>query len=166
LAASSALGNGITLGAGGIQAPAGLSIAGLRVLVVDDQEEACAALADFLNRRGALVTTASSGAEALAILSTSPDEARPDVLLCDIAMPGEDGYAALRRLRALEEARGVAAAQRIPAIALTSMAGNEARLRALSAGFQIHVAKPVDPVELILVIANITGVGRRDAASH
>jgi CheY-like chemotaxis protein len=133
------------LGNEGIQLPAGLTIAGLRVLVVDDQAETCAALADFLNSRGALVTTASSAAEALAILSNSPDEARPDVLLCDIVMPGEDGDTALRRLREHEEARGVAASQRIPAIALTSLAGTEARLRALSAGFQLHVAKPVDP---------------------
>jgi len=64
-------------------------------------------------------------------------------------------YTALRRMRAIEEARGVAASQRIPAIALTALAGDEERLRALSAGFQCHIAKPADPVELMVVIANI-----------
>jgi CheY-like chemotaxis protein len=138
----------------------------MRVLVVDDQEEARASLADFLSRYGAEVTTVSSGAEALAILSNLPGGARPDILICDIAMPEDDGYAALRRMRALEEARGVAASQRIPAIALTAFSGNEERLRALSAGFQMHVAKPVDPVELILVIDNIARVWRQETASN
>jgi PAS domain S-box-containing protein len=143
---------------GDIQLPTGLTIAGTRVLVVDDQEEARATLSDFLNSCGAVVMTASSGAEALTYLSNPPDGDPPDVLLCDIAMPGEDGYAALRRVRALEEARGVAALNRIPAIALTGLTGARERLRALSAGFHLHIAKPVDPVELMLVIANIVGM--------
>src|SRR5262245_54920390 len=148
---------------GGIIMPAGLTISGVRVLVVDDQEEARAMLADFLGRCGAVVTTASSGAEALTALSNLWGGRRPDVLLCDIAMPEEDGYAALRRVRALEEALGVAASERIPAVALTAHTGNEARSRSLSAGFRFHVAKPVDPVELTLVIANVTGTFRREA---
>jgi CheY-like chemotaxis protein len=135
----------------------------VRVLVVDDQEEARAMLADFLIQCGAVVTTASSGAEALTVLSNPWDGVRPDVLLCDIVMPEEDGYAALRRVRALEEALGVAATERIPAVALTSLTGNEVRLRTVSAGFRFHVAKPVDPVELTLVIANVTGTLRRQA---
>jgi ATP-binding cassette subfamily B protein len=113
-----------------------------------------------------VVTTASSGAEALTILSDPSDGARPDILVCDIAMPEEDGYAALRRMRALEEARGVAASQRIPAIALTAFGGIEDRLRALSAGFQMHVAKPADPVELIMVIDNFARIWRREAAAN
>jgi PAS domain S-box-containing protein len=145
-------------------APAGLTIAGIRVLVVDDQEDARAMLAEFLGHCGAVVTTASSGAEALTIISDPPGGARPDVLLCDIAMPGEDGYTALRRMRALEEARGVAASQRIPAIALTALAGAKERLRALSAGFRFHIAKPVDPVELMYVIANTVGTWRQEEA--
>jgi PAS domain S-box-containing protein len=146
---------------GAFPLPDGVTIAGLRVLVVDDQEEARVMLADLLSRCDAVVTTASSGAEALAVLANTEDEARPDVLVCDIAMPMEDGYTALRRMRALEAARGVAASQRIPAIALTALSGNEERLRALSAGFQCHVAKPVDPVDLIIIIANIAGLWRR-----
>jgi PAS domain S-box-containing protein len=149
-----------------IRLPAGITIAGLRVLVVDDQEDARALLAEFLGRYGAEVMTASSGAEALAILSDLPGGARPDILVCDIAMPMEDGYTALRRMRALEEARGVAASQRIPAIALTALAGNEERLRAISSGFQAHVAKPADPVELILLIDSIAGMWRRKAESN
>ena len=148
---------------GGIIMPDGAPIAGVRVLVVDDQEEARAMLADFLGQCGAVVTTASSGAEALTALSSTWDGARPDVLLCDIVMPEEDGYAALRHVRALEEALCVAASERIPAIALTSLNGNEVRLRALCAGFRFHVAKPVDPVELTYVIANVTGTLRREA---
>ncbi len=146
---------------GGIPLPDGVTIAGLRVLMVDDQEEARVMVADFLSRYGAVVTTASSGAEALSVLSNMTDDARPDVLVCDIAMPMEDGYTALRRLRALEDARGVAASQHIPAIALTALAGKEERLRVLSAGFQCHIAKPVDPVDLIVRIANIAGLWRR-----
>jgi PAS domain S-box-containing protein len=158
--------NGEAQPQGAILLPAGKTIAGLRVLVVDDQEEARALLADFLSRYGAEVMTASSGAEALAILSNLPGGARPDILICDIAMPEEDGYTALRRMRALEEAREVAASQQIPAIALTALNGNEERLRAMRAGFQMHVAKPVDPVELILVIDNIVGVWRQEKASN
>ena len=148
---------------GGVIMPAGLTIAGVRVLVVDDQEEARAMLADFLRQCGAVVSMASSGAEALTALSNPWDGAHPDVLLCDIVMPEEDGYAALRRVRALEEALGVAASERIPAIALTALTGNGERLRMLSAGFRFHVAKPVDPVELTLVIANVAGTLRQEA---
>jgi CheY-like chemotaxis protein len=110
--------------------------------------------------------TASSGAEALAILSNLQDGARPDILICDIAMPMEDGYTALRRMRGLEEARGVAASQRIPAVALTALSGNEERLRAIRSGFQAHVVKPADVVELIFVIDNIAGMLRRKSESY
>jgi CheY-like chemotaxis protein/anti-sigma regulatory factor (Ser/Thr protein kinase) len=156
------------LAAGEIQAddeatlPNGLTIAGVRVLVVDDQEDVRAMLADLLSRYGAIVTTVASGAEALAVLSNTTNDARPDVLVCDLAMPMEDGYTTLRRMRALEAARGVAASQRIPAIALTALEGGEERLRALRAGFQCHIAKPADPVELMMVMANIVGMWRQE----
>jgi PAS domain S-box-containing protein len=149
-----------------ISLPPGLTIAGIRVLVVDDHEEAREMLSEFLNMCGAVVMSASSGAEALIYLSNPPDGAPPDVLLCDIAMPVEDGYAALRRVRALEEARGVASLNRIPAIALTALTGAKERLRALSAGFNLHVGKPVDPVELMLVIANIAGIRQEGRLIH
>jgi PAS domain S-box-containing protein len=150
---------------GPILSPSEVAIAGLRILVVDDQEDARALLTQFLGRHGAVVMTASSGAEGLAILSDPPGGMRPDILLCDIAMPEEDGYAALRRMRALEASRGVAASQRIPAVALTALTGNENRLRAMSSGFQMHVAKPADQAELIIVIENLAGMQRRETES-
>jgi CheY-like chemotaxis protein/anti-sigma regulatory factor (Ser/Thr protein kinase) len=150
----------------GIRLPAGLTIAGVRVLVVDDHEDARDMLAEFLSLCGAVVTTASSGAEALTLLSNPPGGAPPDIMLCDIAMPDEDGYTALRRVRALEEARGVAASERIPVIALTALTGAKERLRALSAGFRLHVTKPVDPVELTFTIASTLGILKQEGTLH
>jgi len=79
----------------------------------------------------------------------------PDALILDIAMPDEDGYTVLKKVRALE-AEGRAAADRIPAIALTAYGRGEDRLRALQAGFHMHVAKPVEPAELAVVVASLT----------
>jgi len=142
---------------GSIPLPDGVTIEGVRVLAVDDQEEARVTLSNFLGKCGAVVTTASSASEALAFLSDHLGGERPDVLVCDIAMPGEDGYSALRRVRALEHERGVAPQQQIPAIALTAMARSEDRLQALNAGFKMHVSKPVEPAELVIVIASVVG---------
>jgi PAS domain S-box-containing protein len=147
-----------------IPLPEGVTIEGVRVLAVDDQKEARVTLSYFLGKCGAVVTTASSAAEALAFLSDRPGSERPDELVCDIAMPEEDGYSALRRVRALEHERGVAPSRRIPAIALTAMARSEDRLRALSAGFMMHVSKPVEPAELVIVIASVVGQHRQGAA--
>jgi signal transduction histidine kinase len=146
-----------------IPLPDGVTIEGVRVLAVDDQEEARVMLSNFLGKCGAVVTTASSAAEALAFLSDHLSGERPDVLVCDIAMPGEDGYSALRRVRALEHERGVAPQQQIPAIALTAMARSEDRLQALNAGFKMHVSKPVEPAELVIVIASVVGQGGQGA---
>src|SRR5262245_24222135 len=145
---------------GAIPLPGDAPLAGVRALVVDDQEEARVTLSNFLSGCGAVITTVSSGAEALEVLSDPPDGARPDVLVCDIAMPDEDGYATLRRVRALEHERGMAPSQQIPAIALTAMTKSEDRLRALDAGFKMHVAKPVEPAELVVVIASVVGQSR------
>jgi CheY-like chemotaxis protein len=141
-----------------------VTIEGVRVLAVDDQEEARVTLSNFLGKCGAVVTTASSASEALAFLSDHLGGERPDVLVCDIAMPGEDGYSALRRVRALEHERGVAPQQQIPAIALTAMARSEDRLQALNAGFKMHISKPVEPAELVIVIASVVGQRRHGAA--
>jgi PAS domain S-box-containing protein len=140
---------------GMIEPPDRAMIEGVRVLVVDDQKEARLALADFLSKCGAIVTVVSSGVEALAILAAPPDGKRPDVLICDIAMPDEDGYTVLRRVRAVEAERGVKMSQRIPAMALTGRTSKEDWLRALSAGFNMHVAKPVEPAELMTIIASL-----------
>src|SRR5215813_9580774 len=132
-----------------------LSLEGVSVLVVDDQEEARLFLTQALGGYGAQVTAASSGAEALALLSDPLSGKWPDALILDIAMPSEDGYTVLKKVRALEAARGDAA-DRIPAIALTVYGQSEDRLRALKEGFHMHVAKPVEPAELAVVIASVT----------
>jgi len=102
-----------------------------------------------LAQHGASVTTAGSAAEALAAL----DRARMDVLVSDIGMPDEDGYALIRKVRA----RGGRNGPRIPAIALTAYARVEDRARALLAGFQLHVTKPVEPTELVTAVASLAG---------
>ncbi|MGE0129976.1 MAG: PAS domain S-box protein [Blastocatellales bacterium] len=132
-----------------------LSLEGVSVLVVDDQEDARTLLIQALSEYGAQVTAVSSGAEALASLSNPPGGRRPDALILDIAMPVEDGYTVLKNVRALETMQDVAADQ-IPAIALTAFGRSEDRLRALQVGFHMHLAKPVEPAELAVVIASLT----------
>jgi CheY-like chemotaxis protein/anti-sigma regulatory factor (Ser/Thr protein kinase) len=139
-----------------------LSLESVSVLVVDDQQDSRDLLIQTLSGYGAQVTAVSSGVEALAFLSDPPDGKRPDALILDIAMPDEDGYTVLKKVRALEAEQG--AADRIPAIALTAYGRSEDRLRALQAGFQMHVTKPVEPAELAVVIASMTsmrGWGRK-----
>jgi PAS domain S-box-containing protein len=118
---------------------------GLRVLVADDDEDACLLLAALLRRRGAEVVAARSAAEAFEAFT----RARFDVLVSDIGMPGEDGYSLIRRVRALPEELG----GRTPAAALTAYARESDRQSALEAGFQVHLAKPADPAELLNVVA-------------
>lgn len=127
---------------------------GVRVLIVDDQEEARLLVAKTLNEWGASVGMAASGQEAEALLA----QAAFDVLVCDIAMPDVNGYEVLRRIRAFERQRGQHArpvSQGIPAIALTALSHPEERSQVLRAGFRMHVAKPVEPAELIMVIASL-----------
>src|SRR5205809_1881443 len=120
---------------------------GLRVLLVEDDADGSEAIATVLVVAGAEVRSAGSTAAALEVLATW----RPDVLVSDIGLPGEDGYALLRRVRTLEEDGGA----RLPAIALTAYAQAEDRIRALTAGFQAHVAKPVEPRALLEVLAGL-----------
>ncbi len=124
---------------------------GVRVLVVDDQEGTRARVAGLLSECGAAAMTAASGQEAVSLLR----DHQFDVLVCDIAMPGEDGYQVLRRIRDLEAQQGTPPAGRLAAIALTAMSRSEDRLRALRAGFQTYLAKPVEPAELIVVLASL-----------
>ena len=149
---------------GALPVPDTMTLASIHILVVDDQPDARAALTHCLSECGARVTAVSSGTEALAFLADLPKGAPPDVLVCDISMPDEDGYAVLARVRAFEHARGIELSQQIPAIALTALARREDRLRALTAGFRMHVAKPVEPAELVMVIASLTGQGNRGAS--
>ena len=122
---------------------------GLRILVVDDEADARNLIAAVLQGRGAQVFMAASAAEALAMLQAE----RPDVVLSDISMRDEDGYDLIRKVRALPPEGG----GRTPAAALTAYGRLEDRMKALSAGFQLHVAKPVDPAELVAVVATLGG---------
>jgi len=124
------------------------SLEGLKILVVDDEADARDLLKIILEECKAQISTAASPTEAFETLQWFG----PDLIISDIGMPSEDGYAFIRKLR-LEESK---ARQRwTPAIALTAHARVEERLRALNAGFQAHVAKPVEPVELIAVIGSL-----------
>ena len=120
---------------------------GLSVLVVDDEPDARRLMKRFLEVRGATVTTAGSMEEALDALS---DE-HPDVLLSDIGMPEHDGYELIRRIRGLPANQGGAT----PAAAVTAFARADDRSRALLSGFQMHLAKPVDPLELLAAVARL-----------
>jgi CheY-like chemotaxis protein len=122
-------------------------LAGVRVLLVDDAPDALEVLAVILRRAKADVTTAPSAAEARRLFP----ELRPDVLISDIAMPDEDGFALIQWLRGLPADRGSAT----PAVALTAYAREEDRLKAIGAGFNAHLAKPVEPDELICVLAQL-----------
>jgi signal transduction histidine kinase/ActR/RegA family two-component response regulator len=120
---------------------------GLRLLVVDDEPEACEVISAVLGGEGADVRTCCSSTAALAVLDTW----LPDVIVSDIAMPGEDGYALMRKIRARKAEVG----GRVLAVALTAYGGHEARTQALSAGFQIHVGKPVAPDQLVGIVASV-----------
>jgi PAS domain S-box-containing protein len=123
---------------------------GLRVLVVDDEQDALDLLRTVLEKKGAKVTAVASASEAHAAL----EAAWPDLFLCDIGMPIEDGYQLMRRVRELESSRSAAAT---PAVALTAYAGESDRALALDAGYQLHVPKPVDPTALVSMIADLVG---------
>jgi hypothetical protein len=138
---------------GALEAPAGPSLKGIHVLVVDDEEDTLDVLAHLLRRSGARVTTAMSAGEAYGVL----EHQHPDVLLSDIAMPGEDGYALIRRIRRLDPERG----GDVPAIALTAFVAPEQRVNALVAGFHIHLPKPVDARELLRVVSGMAHRQRR-----
>jgi CheY-like chemotaxis protein/anti-sigma regulatory factor (Ser/Thr protein kinase) len=120
---------------------------GVRVLVVDDDPDALDLLSTLLRQKGAVVLSATRADEAVELLRNE----RPQVLVSDIEMPGEDGYAFIRRVRALRAEEG----GRTPAAALTAYARTQDRLRALLAGYQIHLPKPVDPAELASVVASL-----------
>ncbi|MBW4500841.1 MAG: PAS domain S-box protein [Scytonema hyalinum WJT4-NPBG1] len=126
---------------------------GLRILVVDDEVDARELLIQILVECGAEVVALATADEVIAALQEQTSDSRFDILISDIGMPEQDGYALLRRVRGLQLNQG----GRIPAVALTAYARAEDRKAALLAGFQSHVAKPVEPGELIAVIANLTG---------
>jgi len=128
---------------------------GIRVVVVDDQEDERELLAEIFSQHGAEVRAAGSADEALAMIASTP----PHVLVTDLAMPAADGYVLLRRLRALPPPLG-----NIPAVAVTAHARAEDRDQALAAGFQVYVAKPVEPRRLLSAVAHVARRFRRDSS--
>jgi CheY-like chemotaxis protein len=123
------------------------ALAGLRVLVVDDERDAREIVSVILGEAGAEIATASSTREALDRI----DKWKPDILISDIGMPGQSGHDLIRMVRALPADQG----GQTPAIALTAYARTQDRLKILSAGFQMHVPKPIEPIELATVVASL-----------
>jgi hypothetical protein len=121
------------------------NLQGLRVLVVDDEPDARALIRSLLEECAAIVLTAASAAEAIALLGHE----QPDLLISDVGMPVADGYHLIRQVRALSDPRGS-----IPAIALTAYARAEDRRKAIAAGYQMHLAKPVEPAVLINMVSS------------
>jgi len=122
---------------------------GLRVLAVDDERDSNEVIHAVLAASGVEVTTARSASEVLALMPV----ARPDILISDIGMPDIDGYELIQRVRRLPPEHG----GRIPAIAVTALARGQDRARAFLAGFDVYIAKPIDPAELTAVIVNLAG---------
>ena len=129
-----------------------LLLEGIKVLIVDDEDDSYDVLSMVLEESGARVVAVSSAEEAIRALPW----VRPDVLVSDIAMPDEDGYALIRRVRSLEPRLG----RPIPAVAVSAYADDEDRAHALEAGFQCHLGKPFEPRELVSVVARLTDRSR------
>ena len=132
------------------------SLAGLRILVVDDEADARTLTRRVLEEFGAEVLTVGSAVDALEAVDA---DGELSVVVSDIGMPENDGYELITRMRAMPGSAG-----RIPAVALTALARDEDRKRTLLAGYQVHISKPVDPVELVKVIASLAGRGARTTA--
>jgi PAS domain S-box-containing protein len=126
-----------------------VSLANVHVLVVEDEIDERELVKRLLEMAGATVSMAGSVSEAMERILAG----RPDVLVCDIGMRGEDGYSLIRRLRVLEESQESA----LPAVALTAYARSEDRTKAIRSGFQNHLAKPVEPAELLAVVSSLVG---------
>lgn len=125
------------------------SLVGVRILVVDDDPAAVELVQEVLTQSGGEVRGTVTADEALRVL----EQWRPDVLVSDIEMPGQDGYTLIRKIRVLGPERG----GKTPAVALTAFSRPEDRIRSLMAGYNIHVSKPVDPGELAAIVASLAG---------
>lgn len=128
---------------------AGISLAGVRILVVDDDPTAVELNREILLQAGGEVRGSATGREALEVLG----QWRPDVIVSDIEMPGMDGYSLIRQVRALDPEQG----GKTPAVALSAYSRPEDRVRSLMAGFNLHVSKPVEPSELTTIVASLAG---------
>ena len=123
---------------------------GVRILAVDDDEDALSLLRTILEAAGGTVITVASGATALQSL----DRDVPDVLISDIGMPGMDGLALITAVRSQSGPAG-----KVAAVAFTAYARSEDRITALNSGFQMHLSKPVDPRELVVTVAALAQRG-------
>jgi signal transduction histidine kinase/CheY-like chemotaxis protein len=130
------------------------SLADVRVLLIDDDTDARDLSKAVLEQCGARVKAVASGAEAISALSNVPSNLLPHVIVSDLGMPTEDGYQLIRRIRALDEELG-----RIPAVAVTGYATADDVDRALMAGFQLHIAKPMDPAAFVAAVAELAKSG-------
>lgn len=126
------------------------SLAHVRVLLIDDENDARDLSQAVLEQCGAIVKSASSGAEALTMLRAATADALPHVIVSDLGMPTEDGYQLIRRIRRLSPELG-----RVPAVAVTGYATSEDVQRALDAGFQLHISKPMDPANFVAAVAGL-----------
>jgi CheY-like chemotaxis protein len=124
-----------------------IDLKGVKVMVVDDEADAIGLVKRIMEECGATVEACTSAAECLACVSTF----RPDVLISDIGMPEMDGYTLIGKLRAMSTEDG----GRTPAVALTAFARSEDRRQAMLSGFDVHVAKPVEPSELVAVVSRL-----------
>ena len=132
------------------------SLEGLRILLVDDQTDALDLITVELAQHGAKVKAVTSAEDALKALAQD----NIDVLISDIGMPKMDGYELIRRIRQQEEGTN----KRIPTVALTAYARVQDRMQAIMAGFNTHIAKPVDANELVTVVASLAGrLGKNEA---
>lgn len=128
---------------------------GIRILLVEDDQDGREAFAETLKQSGAEVNAVASAAEAIQVIG----EFKPEVILCDISIPGEDGYSLLRRIRELSSERG----GWIPAAALTAHVSEEKRRRSLSAGFQMHISKPLDATQLKAAVVELLACAKQRA---
>ena len=128
-------------------------IAGARILVVEDDEDSREMIAMVLAGCGAQVHAVSRASEALLRL----EQEVPDAIVCDIAMPGQDGHALMRLIRALPRKQG----GRVPAIALTALSSREARIASRDAGFHYHLEKPIQPEKLTALLASLLRLSGR-----
>jgi len=129
-----------------LQAASG-TLEGVRVLIIDDDEDTCEMTSTVLKHAGASPLAVTSAREARRALRTM----QPDVIVCDLGMPGEDGYDFIREMRATSDAQGAAT----PAIAMTAYARQEDRRCSLATGFQMHLPKPVEPVDLVAAVRKL-----------
>jgi len=139
----------------GLQADAMTSLDRVRVLLIDDDKDARELSLAVLEQCGARVKAVSSSAEAIASLLDTPRGLMPHVIVSDLGMPAQDGYQLIRQIRAIDSELG-----RIPAVAVTGYATADDVQRALTAGFQLHISKPMDPAAFVAAVADLARVDR------